>query len=56
VRRFRYWFWSHVHDWLEKAWHWVYYRKLLPATPKQPSYEPIYYFVDEDEDAKYFRS
>jgi hypothetical protein len=31
--RFRFWTWAHRRA--EDLWHWIYYRKLLPVTPKQ---------------------
>lgn len=53
----RYWFWSKVHDALEEAWHWVYYHKLLPVTPKFSEQEPVLYTkILEKEEVTIYRS
>jgi hypothetical protein len=45
--RFRFWSWAH--DKAEALWHWIYYRKLLPLTPKPVASEPLLYFVESRE-------
>lgn len=33
MRHLRFLFWNWVHDYLEKAWHWVYYHRVIPNRP-----------------------
>jgi hypothetical protein len=43
LKRVRYRFWLWVHGALEKAWHWVYYKKVLPLQEPWPEPEPVIY-------------
>jgi len=38
-------FWLWVHDTLERAWHWVYYKKLVRPLPRIMDF-PIIYHVE----------
>jgi hypothetical protein len=46
-QRFRFWRWAH--DRAEALWHWIYYKKLEPLTPKPAIAQNVLYCVEHRE-------